>query len=369
MCTFKRSGLIRLPLTLTAAPTGTPQVAIFSSLIVNDLASNGAGTGISSVTGGFEAGMIGARINISGGTGFTPGNYAVTAYTDTNNITIGTSCGANATGGTGKVNNKTILAATNMTEGASTLDWYYDYITASDAAVGAYQIKYSAVVSGTTYYAYGNYQVSIANLDAIKADTETIIANIGVSAGARAIIFNVTDGTAPIINVKLSVHNSNNDDTPLFGILTTNALANTGTINLDDGTYKVRVSKAGSIVSAIKTATVTASATINYTVVATTITPPADPELCKIIIYAITLGNVAATGLTINIISDENFTKVGSQYVKHASLPFSYDAVNGYYHFTALRGVDVEITCTEKLGFNHAVTVPDQATYVLSLSV
>jgi hypothetical protein len=73
-----------------------------AQLSLTDIASNGAGTGISSATGGFTAAMVGNCMYITG-TGFTTGWYQITGYTDTNNITIDRSCGASQTGGTGNV--------------------------------------------------------------------------------------------------------------------------------------------------------------------------------------------------------------------------------------------------------------------------
>lgn len=92
-----------------------------AQLALTDIASNGAGTGISSTTGGFTAAMEGNCMYISG-TGFTTGWYQITGYTDTNNITIDRSCGASASGGTGNVggawkfnstNNNTFFGAVN----------------------------------------------------------------------------------------------------------------------------------------------------------------------------------------------------------------------------------------------------------------
>ncbi len=72
-------------------------------LTLTDLATDVAGTGLSSATGGFTAAMVGNSIYISSGTGFTVGWYRVTAYTDTNNVTIDRSAGASATVGSGKL--------------------------------------------------------------------------------------------------------------------------------------------------------------------------------------------------------------------------------------------------------------------------
>jgi len=143
-----------------AAPTGTPQILIEGPLRLIDLATDGAGTGVSSVVGGFEAGMVNAKLHIYDGVGFTVGDYSITVYTDTNNITIGSSAGVSKTGGSGVINNATILSATNMVQGASTHTWYYDYRVATDAVEGPYRVIRSAVISGTTYYAEEDFAVS-----------------------------------------------------------------------------------------------------------------------------------------------------------------------------------------------------------------
>ena len=73
-----------------------------AQLSVADLATDGAGTGLSSATGGFTAAMAGNVVQISGGD-LTAGWYEITAYTDTNNVTIDRSAGASKSGGTGNV--------------------------------------------------------------------------------------------------------------------------------------------------------------------------------------------------------------------------------------------------------------------------
>lgn len=82
-----------------------------AQLSLTDIASDGAGTGLSSVTGGFTAAMVGNGIYITGGTA-TAGWYQITAYTDGNNITIDRSCGLSKTGVTGRVGGATIFANT-----------------------------------------------------------------------------------------------------------------------------------------------------------------------------------------------------------------------------------------------------------------
>ena len=176
-----------------------------AQLTLSDLASDGAGTGISSVTGGFTAAMIGNIIQITGaGDGFTLGFYEVTAYTDTNNITIDRTAGATKTGGTGSVGgclanisdmsaqvagNTIYLKSTgtytlgaNFTAavagtGALSISWIGYTTTRGDGgkaviACGAYYMKMSGGfqgvdsldISGTSgVVVYGGYQGSVRN--------------------------------------------------------------------------------------------------------------------------------------------------------------------------------------------------------------
>jgi len=262
-------------------------------------------------------------------------------------------------------NGTSILAATNMTQGASTLEWYYDYTTGAAATIGAYQIKYSAVVDGVTRYAYDQYDISVNSVDDVHSNTQTIITNLNVSSGARAVVFNVKDGGAnPVEGVKLSVHNALNDDSPIYGQLVTDGLGDTATINLDDATYKVRVSKAAAIISSVETAVVAASGTKNLTVTPTTINNPADPDLCRLYLFPITLGNADITDLatSLTISGRDALTKVNGEFVKNAEMTFTYDSTTtpDSYYFDAVQGALVHITCIP-LGIDHDVTVPAEA--------
>lgn len=78
----------------------------------NDLATDGAGTGLSSVSGGFTSAMVGNIIHITAGTGLTVGWYEITAYADANNVTIDRSATASGSAGTGYVGGAMSLAST-----------------------------------------------------------------------------------------------------------------------------------------------------------------------------------------------------------------------------------------------------------------
>ena len=59
-----------------------------AQLTLTDITSNAAGTAWASVTGGFTANMVGSCVRLSSGTNFTVGTYQITAFTDTNNVTV-----------------------------------------------------------------------------------------------------------------------------------------------------------------------------------------------------------------------------------------------------------------------------------------
>ena len=83
-----------------------------AQLTVTDLATDGAGTGLSSATGGFTGAMVGNISQIAPGSDLTAGWYEITAYTDTHNVTIDRSAGASKSGGTGSVGGAFLLGGT-----------------------------------------------------------------------------------------------------------------------------------------------------------------------------------------------------------------------------------------------------------------
>lgn len=270
-----------------------------------------------------------------------------------------------------------ILAADDMTVGASNLEWYYAYTTGGAATVGAYQVKYSAVIDGVTRYSYDSYDVSLVDIDDIptveEIDTELTTEHgagdwttAGAGAGARAIIFNIKDGdTNNLEGVNVSVHNSSDDDAPQYAIGQTDTDGNSPTFNLDDATYKVRLSKAGAITSETETVIVTESATHNLTVAAIVVSNPVDPDVCRLRIYPITLGNADITNLADNLIisSHEALMKVEGQFISNVTATFTYDSATtpDSYYFDAVRGSTVYLKC-DILGIGTNFDVPDLAT-------
>lgn len=81
-----------------------------AQLDLSDGATDGAGTGLSSATGGFTAAMVGNGVYLTGG-GTTAGWYEIVAYVDGNNVTIDRSAGASKTGVTTRIGGATHLDA------------------------------------------------------------------------------------------------------------------------------------------------------------------------------------------------------------------------------------------------------------------
>ncbi len=77
-----------------------------AQLSLADLACLDTSTTLTSATGGFTAAMVGNLVYIASGTNFVVGWYEITAYTDTNTVTIdrtAASVGLDASAGNGKV--------------------------------------------------------------------------------------------------------------------------------------------------------------------------------------------------------------------------------------------------------------------------
>src|SRR5205814_2364059 len=76
-----------------------------AQLTLTDLATTGVVTTLTSVTGGFTSAMVGNTINIASGTNFTAGFYEITAFTNSNTVTLDraptTAAGAAGTGSVG----------------------------------------------------------------------------------------------------------------------------------------------------------------------------------------------------------------------------------------------------------------------------
>ncbi|MFC1856183.1 hypothetical protein ACFL2A_06550, partial [Thermodesulfobacteriota bacterium] len=276
-------------------------------------------------------------------------------------------------------NGTSILAATNMTvvSGTNNLIWYYDYTTDSAAVIGAYQVKYSAVIDGVTRYAYEHYDVSLKSVDDVDSAVSAVPTVVeidaqlttfhgsgawtdsGVGAGAYNATIHVQDGGLnDVSDAYVTVHNAADADTPIIASGTTDANGKV-ILNIDGNVY-IRASKAGfNFTSTAHNIASSATYSVSGTVIS--YSAPTDPELCRLYIYPITLDNASIVDLaaSLTITSRDVLTKVNGEFVKNASMSFTYDATTtpDSYYFDALQGANVQITC-DPLGIDHDLLVP-----------
>jgi hypothetical protein len=277
-----------------------------------------------------------------------------------------------------ELNGVQVLDWTDMTQDKSTLDWIHAYTTAVDATVGNYEVIYRSTLSGVLRYSRDNYDITVNDADSLATDiaavptVEEIDTELstehgggawdgGLGSGARSIIFNIKNGSAENVSgVKVSVHNNADDETPIAGPVTTDVNGNTTTLLLDDtggNNYNVRLSNPGVIIGETESVAVTGDATINLTVVAFSITPPGDAELCKLWLSANTLENTVVTDHEIHISTMGQLTKVDGEVVSDTEDTFTYDAGNDTYYYNALQGAVVTIEC-DALNISKEITVP-----------
>lgn len=204
-----------------------------AQLALTDIASDGAGTGISSATGGFTAAMEGNCMYISG-TGFTTGWYQITGYTDTNNITIDRSCGASATGGTGNIGGAyTFASATDATffnstnKGQSDTTWI---------KAGTYSLSWNITVS-RSYQRWRGYNTSRAD---DPTGTNRPLLDFGTNP--NYVYFNSSASQAYIANIRFSKASTGSSSSTLLVYGTTSFIVNCKITRNGYNAYGVTVS-------------------------------------------------------------------------------------------------------------------------------
>lgn len=223
-----------------------------------------------------------------------------------------------------------------------------------------------------------------SDLPAIKSDTEDIEAKVdildtnvdtiittgstgpwttydgGLGTGQYTATINVKVDSVNVQGATVTIHNASNDDDPWYGPVTTDLNGNA--VFTIEGNVYVRVSKAAYNFTATAK-NITASGTYNVTGTANVITPPSDPDLCRLYLFPITLDNQDVADLVIHISSKENLTKVNGEFVKNAKDTFTIDTGTDpdSYYYDAVQTALVHIVCVE-LGIDKAVTVPAEST-------
>jgi hypothetical protein len=235
----------------------------------------------------------------------------------------------------------------------------YKSLMTIDAAtpVGAKDLQWTAVFSGTTHERYGDFYVTTQLLEDLA----------GVGTGNFEVTINVKDQLANNVQgVQITIHNEADDDTPLYGPLTTDASGNAATFFLD-GNFTARGSKAGFNMSPTAIS-VTGTSTKNVTGTTNVIPNPASIEVCRLFIFPIHLDATDVKNLTIYARTKDALSKTNGEFIMKKQNRFIYNpsTTPDSYYYDAIRGETVLIT-SEALGLdNEEVDVPAQATKDLS---
>lgn len=194
-----------------------------AQLTLTDLACTTGGTTLTSATGGFTSEMVDNLIQVKSGTNFTAGWYHITAYTDTNTVTLDRdpTNGSNASAGTGSVGGA--LAS----PGGLGKALFADGVDGNTAWLksGTYNISVNSPnVSG------GKIDGQSANIDVMIEGYETTRGDLGakpaleVQAGISGTVWDLGDsGHTTTRNVKIDCNS-----------VTCNAFGNVGNNGFND---------------------------------------------------------------------------------------------------------------------------------------
>lgn len=193
---------------------------------------------------------------------------------------------------------------------------------------------------------------TVLDIDEFKADVSQLT---GI-AGINATTITVNDGTNPVDGVQLAIYNS--DNTIFITSATTNS-SGIATVYLDDGSYKVRISKAGYGFTNPESLTVSSVTTDTYSGDAV-VTESA--ESCRLYEYCFSQDGItpltSVTSLaTIRSLPYDYDNKLHSV----DGVIGTYDATSGFLYWDIVRGCRVLVTITE-LGISSYVDIPDAST-------
>jgi len=225
--------------------------------------------------------------------------------------------------------------------------------------------------AGTAGYILGTYldraittaesNVRGADSDTLKALSDQIDTIPGVGdIGDNAVTIMVQEAdTTPIADAEVRINNSDESTMVTYGTTDTNGQL---VINLDDGTYKVRLRKVGCTFTAPETLTISGTSSDTYEGTQVEIGTPGDSDVCRVYEYCYdqdgttTLSSVTATAKIISSPHDA-YDKLHSA----EEVDGTYSASTGLLYWDIVRGAKVRFKITE-LKMNWPRTVPDAAT-------
>jgi hypothetical protein len=214
----------------------------------------------------------------------------------------------------------------------------YSSLMTIDAAtpVGAKDLKWSAVFSGTTHERFASFYVTTQLLEDLA----------GVGTGNFEVTVNVKDQFANNVQgVQVTVHNAADDDDPLYGPLTTDASGDAVLFMLSAASYTVRGSKAGFSMSPTAI-TVTGTSTKNVTGTTNVIPNPVAASVCRLFIYPVNLDNTDVKNLVIYAQTKELLSKSDGEFITNKQRKFTYNSSTtpDSYYYDAIQGETILIT-------------------------
>jgi hypothetical protein len=239
---------------------------------------------------------------------------------------------------------------------------------------GAYDISFTAaelntlgefkyqVTDGQTEFLDFNGWVTIetgTNTD-LKTDLSTIISTGGagpwttfggLGPGNYNLTVNVKDQSANNVeNVKITIHNAANDDSPAYGPIYTDVDGNAGIFTVEGNLY-VRGSKAGFLMTPTAI-NVTASGTENVTGTVTVITPPIGADLSTIYISVHDIsGNVLTDNVELSVTKHNDIQKdANGNFSTSDPKIMVYDSGSQTWQVELKQEAHYKITSTKVLG-------------------
>ena len=182
--------------------------------------------------------------------------------------------------------------------GWSASDYLELYATATIAGTAGYLAKvWSSTEIGAVELDSASLRsalgMSAADLDS-QLDAILAAASAGAGTGARTVTITVNDGTTVLQNAIVRFTEGSNTFRAV-----TNA-SGVAVFNLDDATYTVAVTKSG-YTYAGTTMVVNGTETATYSMTATSITPPTNPDLSAVVVLCLGTDFEPEAGVTIDI--------------------------------------------------------------------
>ncbi|MCK5613011.1 carboxypeptidase regulatory-like domain-containing protein, partial [Candidatus Pacearchaeota archaeon] len=246
--------------------------------------------------------------------------------------------------------------------------------TMSYEGVGQLQLAASCV--GGTIAVRGNIELTDNSGDAVTLSDDARVTVSSIEAGASAantITITVHDALAAIVpGITVDIYDSSN--TALVRRATDDDDNGIVLVNLDDGTYKIRISGLGfQPDNNPETLVVTTDASVTYTGVQFSAPVAANPALCTVYGFATDASGNTKDGETISFLGEGPIGVSGNQITAHRiDVVTGPTATNpawasGYFEIDLIRLSTVRLK-SPKLQFdNLVITVPDLATQQLTV--